>query len=244
MSRIASAALCMGVLALGACAVPPPAGPSVMALPGQGKTFGGLSGGRCCVPPVRRAANGRCLARYGCHQQRCRQRCRRYRARCGRRCSDRRRQRRGGAGCGDWGRSRPSDGKLGRREQCRCCLWWNTAVLRRELYAVHDRPRRHCAAPASRLCRLRLSPVSVSRLPVSISTLSVWLLRRVFGPVSHDRLRRRMGMAWRRVAWRWMARRWLAPLIATRASPLASHCRASAYALASLRRVFAPQPVP
>jgi hypothetical protein len=39
MSRIASPALCMGVLALGACAVPPPAGPSVMALPGQGKTF-------------------------------------------------------------------------------------------------------------------------------------------------------------------------------------------------------------
>jgi hypothetical protein len=39
MSRIASPALCMGVLALAACAVPPPAGPSVMALPGQGKTF-------------------------------------------------------------------------------------------------------------------------------------------------------------------------------------------------------------
>jgi Glycine-zipper domain len=39
MSRITGPVLCIGVLALGACAVPPPAGPSVMALPGQGKSF-------------------------------------------------------------------------------------------------------------------------------------------------------------------------------------------------------------
>lgn len=39
MRRIMSVPAIVGVLALGACAVPPPAGPSVMAMPGRGKNF-------------------------------------------------------------------------------------------------------------------------------------------------------------------------------------------------------------
>ena len=40
-------------LALSACAVAPPPGPSVMALPGQGKNFASLPAGRCRLPPIR-----------------------------------------------------------------------------------------------------------------------------------------------------------------------------------------------
>ena len=39
MSRIARPIVLAGALALGACAATPPAGPSVMALPGKGKSF-------------------------------------------------------------------------------------------------------------------------------------------------------------------------------------------------------------
>ncbi len=39
MKRVTSCFVLAGALALGACAVPPPTGPSVLALPGQGKNF-------------------------------------------------------------------------------------------------------------------------------------------------------------------------------------------------------------
>ena len=132
-------------------------------------------------------------------------------------------------------------------QQCRRCLWWSAADLRRQLHAVHDRPRRHRAGPR----RLGVSypgypypAVSISRLPVSTIPYPAtgYYGPAFFGPVSHDRLRRRMGVAWRRR----LAVEVRGAEVAGTADrrymgiALASHCRASRIRIGIAAPAFAP----
>ena len=150
-------------LALDACVVPPPPGPSVMALPGQGKNFeafqqddvfcrqyawqqtGGASPGAAAsqsavgsavVGTALGAATGAAIgAASGA-------------AGAGAAIG-------AGAGLAGWQRDR--------RQQRRRGIWRRPATLRHQLRPVHGGSRQHRAGRADRLCRLWVSLLSVFR---------------------------------------------------------------------------------
>ncbi len=185
--RRAAILLAPGIaLALNACVVAPPAGPSLMALPGQGKTFeafqqddvvcrqyawqqtGGASpGAAASQSAVGSAVVGTALgaaagAAIGAAS--------------------------GAAGAGaaiGAGAGLLAGSAIG-ANNARRGLWRGPAGLRHQLRSVHDSAGQHCAGTANRLRRL-----SISRLHISL----LGVLRTSFvRTINRPRLRRRLGV--------------------------------------------------
>ena len=143
-----------GVVALGACAVVPPPGPTVMALPGQGKSFPAFQQDDVTCRGYAEQQTGYQQPGQAGTNAAVGSAVLGYRDRRGGRRRHRRGSRQSGRGRGDRRRDRPARWQRDRRQQRRGWRGRASAALRHRLHAVHVRARQLRA----------ISPVGLRRL--------------------------------------------------------------------------------